>query len=242
MNAGKTVAAGSPLREAIILAGGFGTRLRSVVADVPKPLAPVAGEPFLLRLLRHLASKGMQRVILSVGYLADQIEAAAGDSYAGMDILYSREDAPLGTGGAMRQAMSLLTSERALILNGDTFLDVDAAAMDQLWQDTGHPVIAVRQVPDTGRYGRIGLDGSRIVSFGDKVAGMGLINAGVYLFPADLFAGFDLASPFSVEADFLAHEVHRRDFAGLCCDGYFIDIGVPEDFARAQTELPGRMA
>ena len=122
------------MREAVILAGGFGTRLRSAVPDLPKAMAPVAGKPFLEILLAHLEKKGIRHVILSVGYLAEIIESHFGDSFASLHISYAYEDEPLGTGGALRFAMRQCREDVVLALNGDTFLDVDLEQAGQDWR------------------------------------------------------------------------------------------------------------
>jgi D-glycero-alpha-D-manno-heptose 1-phosphate guanylyltransferase len=226
--------------EAIVLAGGLGTRLRSAVPDCPKPLAPVAGRPFLDYLLGHLEHVGARHLILSIGYLGEQIEARYGDRFGSATISYSREAAPLGTGGALRQALACSTGAYTLALNGDTLLECDpwpfivatARANKQLG-------IITREVSDTQRYGRCELSNEVVVGFGQtERAGPGLINAGVYCLRHDLFEGHDLPDRFSFEHDFIAPQLARLKPYGTCVRGYFIDIGVPDDFDRAQRELP----
>jgi len=224
--------------EAVVLAGGLGTRLRALVPDVPKPMAPVAGRPFLEILLAHLARKRFDRVVLSVGYLADTILQHFGDSYAGMEILYEVESQPLGTGGALRQALRRCESDRVFVFNGDTFLDLEVEEAWRVGAAERQPVIVARTVPDTSRFGVVELDGHRVTGFRERgTHHPGLINAGSYLLPRDIFEGETLPDAFSLERDFLPAAVKRRDFLVFVTRGSFIDIGVPEDYQRAQTQL-----
>jgi D-glycero-alpha-D-manno-heptose 1-phosphate guanylyltransferase len=224
--------------EAIVLAGGFGTRLQQVVADVPKPMAPIAGRPFLEILLGSLARKGFARVVLSLGFMAEKISDHFGARFAGMDIAYVVEDTPLGTGGATRLAATACTQDHVFVFNGDTYLDLEVGRVEQRWQAKRHPIVVGRQVPDTLRYGRLVVDGDRISSFAEKgIAGSGLINAGCYVLATDSLARFPLGQPFSLETDYLVPEVARATVEVFVTDGMFIDIGIPEDYARAQTPL-----
>jgi len=227
--------------EAIILAGGFGTRLASVVADVPKPMAPVAGRAFLYYLLDALQAQGVGRVILAVHHLADTI-AAVGPAYRGMRLEYLREGTPLGTGGAIRQAISRIEGEDALVLNGDTYLDIDyQAVLGHRRATSADLVLAVRPVADGARYSLVEADADGLVTgfLPTGAAGRpGLIGAGVYALRRGLFETFDLPAAFSFEADVLARLTGNLRVQTYRCDGYFIDIGVPEDYRRAQTELP----
>ena len=159
------------MREAVILAGGFGTRLRSAVPDLPKAMAPVAGKPFLEILLAHLEKKGIRHVILSVGYLAEIIESHFGDSFASLHISYAYEDEPLGTGGALRFAMRQCREDVVLALNGDTFLDVDLEQAGQDWRHHRAPILFGVQSDDTARYGSLLTDGRRVTGFLEKGRG-----------------------------------------------------------------------
>ncbi|MEG6512209.1 nucleotidyltransferase family protein [Desulforamulus ruminis] len=226
--------------EAIILAGGFGTRLRQVVPDLPKPMAPVAGRPFLDILLTSLSRKGFQRVVLSLGYMADKIVSHFGPQFTGMELVYEIEQTPLGTGGAVRQSIRRCYTDHVFVFNGDTFLDLEVADVEAHWQAHCKPIIVAREVPDSGRYGRLEKSDGRVIGFSEKgVHGPGLINAGCYVLPTKILDGFALGQPFSLEADFLAKTVQFQQFDLFVTSGHFIDIGVPEDYARAQTELLG---
>jgi len=224
--------------EAIVLAGGFGTRLKQVVPNLPKPMAPVAGRPFLEILLTSMARKGFRRVVLSLGYMADKVVTHFGDRFAGMELVYEIEQTPLGTGGAVRKAMSRCIADHVFVLNGDTYLDLEVADVEAHWQTHRSPIIVACEVPDTARYGRLDADNSRVFGFSEKgVTGSGLINAGCYVLPADILDGFALDQPFSLETDFLAKAVKSQRFDLFVSKGHFIDIGVPEDYTRAQTDL-----
>lgn len=226
--------------EAIVLAGGFGTRLRQLVADVPKPMAPIAGRPFLEILLNSLARKGFKRAILSLGFMADKISGHFGPRFAGLDLVYVVEDQPLGTGGGVRLAMAQSVADHVFVFNGDTFLDLEVDQVERQWQTRQRPLIVGREVPDTARYGRLLASGGVATGFTEKgIAGPGLINAGCYVFKRGQLDAFAVGKAFSLEADFLARAVTQNDFDVFVTSGQFIDIGVPEDFLRAQTELAG---
>lgn len=227
--------------EAIVLSGGFGTRLRQVVADVPKPMAPVAGRPFLEILLGSLAQKGFSRVVLSLGFMAEKISGHFGSQFAGLDLAYVVEDAPLGTGGATRLAIEACNQDHVFVFNGDTYLDLEVELLEQQWQAKRHPIVVGREVPDTSRYGRLVVDGGCITVFAEKgIAGPGLINAGCYVLASDALARFPLNQPFSIEMDYLVPEVARARVEVSVTKGMFIDIGVPDDYARAQSMLADR--
>mgnify|MGYP000739359097 CR=1 FL=1 len=224
--------------EAIVLAGGFGTRLQQVVSDLPKPMAPVAGKPFLEILLSELSKKGFKRIILSVGYMADKIISYFGDEFKGVELVYEIEDRPLGTGGAVKQALQHCKTDHVFVFNGDTYLDLDVDAAELKWQKNKAMLIVAKEVSDTARYGRIVFEGDRIVGFSEKgVEGSGLINAGCYILPVSVLDDFELGSPFSLEVDFFAKVVQQQRIDVFVTNGHFIDIGIPEDYFRAQVEL-----
>lgn len=225
--------------DAVVLAGGLGTRLRSVIHDLPKPMAPVAGRPFLEILLTTLAAKGVDHVVLSVGYRAQDIIDHFGHAFGGITISYAIESEPLGTGGALKLALKQCRQDPVLVLNGDTFLDFDLPGLLALWSASEAPIVVVgRHVDDTGRFGRLGLVGDRITEFAEKGrSGPGLINAGAYLVLRDLLDRFEESARFSLESDFFVPEVRQRKIRVMPCDAMFIDIGVPEDYALAQVQL-----
>ncbi len=226
--------------EAIVLAGGFGTRLREVISDVPKPMAPVAGRPFLEILLSMLAKKGFKLVVLSLGFMSDKIIQNFGDNYQGMHLVYEVELQPLGTGGAIRAALTQCQADHVFIFNGDTYLDLEVDALEQLWQQSQSPAIVVREVADTERFGRVEIHEGRINAFLEKgVTGLGLINAGCYVLPKNALDDFPLGQTFSLETEFFIKQLQDIRFNGFVTQGRFIDIGVPDDYALAQTELAG---
>ena len=228
------------LREAIILAGGFGTRLSHVVSDVPKPMAPVYGKPFLTYLLDRLIDAGIRRVILATGYKHECIESYFGPSYRGTEIVYSQETTPLFTGGAIRKAAEQIQSEDFVVLNGDTLFDIDFAKLYDF--HTKHHAklsIALRQVADTSRYGSVTCTNDHIVSFSEKAesVGAGDINGGIYMINRSWLLNQDLPSKFSFEKELMQPMAGDPSCYGLSFNTYFIDIGVPEDYYRAQEEF-----
>lgn len=223
--------------EAIILAGGLGTRLRNVVPNLPKPMAPVAGRPFLELLLRLLKSKGVTRTILSIGYMAEAVVRYFDEHPVGVDLVYEIESRPLGTGGAIVAALQRVTNDHVFVFNGDTYLDLELDMVRSMWPGDRTPIVVARQVPDGSRYGKVKCVGGRIGRFlGTGHSGPGIINAGCYLLPAELFAGTDLPESFSFEQDFLMRRV-PLSVRVFVTNGQFIDIGVPSDYLRAQSTL-----
>jgi D-glycero-alpha-D-manno-heptose 1-phosphate guanylyltransferase len=229
-------------RTAIILAGGMGTRLQTVIRDLPKPMAPVAGEPFLSHQLNYLKHYGIQHVILSVGYMADKIQAFYQDHYRGLRLSYVREDTPLGTGGGIRLAMFLCQDQPVLVLNGDSFFDVD---LDQFYRSydslEADFLLALRRVSDASRYGTVETGpGDRIISFREKsgLSEEGRINGGVYLLHKTLYLENTPADrAFSIEKDFFETRLSLHSVKGCEFRGYFIDIGIPDDYAKAQNDF-----
>jgi D-glycero-alpha-D-manno-heptose 1-phosphate guanylyltransferase len=222
--------------EAIVLAGGFGTRLRSVVSDVPKPIVPVAGRPFLAWMLDSLAAQGLRRVVLATGHMADKVQAAIGARWHGMDIAYSVERQPLGTGGALKLAASQLHGDAAHVLNGDTYLRYSLSGLEDAAQ-AGHAPIAVAlaQVPDVARYGAVAVHDGRITTFHEKGGqGPGLVNAGSYYLSAAALQTLPGQAVFSFETEVLRAQAAAGCLAAFTQTREFIDIGVPEDFVRAQ--------
>jgi D-glycero-alpha-D-manno-heptose 1-phosphate guanylyltransferase len=234
------------MREAVVLAGGLGTRLRSAVGGLPKSLAPVGGRPFLDWLLQALAREGFGHVVLSLGYRAEAItqHLHATGSVPGLDISHAVEQEPLGTGGAIRQSLAHVRGKQAFVLNGDTLVQADFAAMEAASeQHRARLVMALKAVDDVARYGAVRLSGDHIAAFVEKGGpGPGLINAGIYLARRDLFEGFSLPDRFSFEQDFVAPNLSELQPVACVTEGYFIDIGVPEDYVRAQTEIPALFA
>ncbi|MBA3832259.1 MAG: NTP transferase domain-containing protein [Chthoniobacterales bacterium] len=234
----------APAVGAFVLCGGLGTRLRSVLSDRPKSLASVAGVPFLRILVERIRSQGIREIVLGTGHLAGQIEEHFGDGHdLGLTIRYSREQAPLGTGGAVKLAQTML-SDPALILNGDSYVEWDLAGMLQ-FADTQKAdlVMALQSVADVSRYGNVMLaDNGRIIQFIEKGlnSGPGLINAGVYLLRKAIVRELPKDKAVSLERDIFPRLLSRRVY-GLVSEGPFIDIGLPDDLERAQTLLAGKL-
>jgi D-glycero-alpha-D-manno-heptose 1-phosphate guanylyltransferase len=226
------------MRDAIILAGGIGTRLKAVVPDLPKPMAPIGDRPFLEILLAFLDRNQFNRVVLSLGYKANLIVDYFGSHFGDMDLIYEIEHTALGTGGALQTSMAHCISDHVFIFNGDTYLDLEVQKAEEQWQTYRLPMVIAREVSDTTRYGRLVTAGDIIIDFMEKgIGGPGLINAGCYIFPRTITAEFPLMKSFSLEKDFLAPAVKKISIQFFQSRGKFIDIGIPEDYAKAQHEL-----
>lgn len=229
------------IRSAIILAGGFGTRLQSVVSDVPKPMAPINNIPFLNYQLNYLKHYGIDHAVLSVGYLHEKITSYYKNSFNGMRISYVIEDTPLGTGGGIRKALELYEDQHVLALNGDSFFDVNLHEFNDLHNNAASQIsLALRKVNDAARYGTIELKGDRIISFKEKngESKPGLINGGVYILNRELFLHHTKPNiNFSIEKDFFETNLKTMMISGFEFNGYFIDIGIPEDYTKAQHDF-----
>ncbi len=225
--------------EAIILAGGKGTRLSTVVPNLPKPLAPIAGQPFLNYLLRQLGRQEIRKVYLSVGYLWERVRETYGNRFENIDLVYVVESSPLGTGGAVREALGQTNGSNIFVLNGDTFSDISLSNMGELHaRNGGKLTMALSHVPNASRYGGVQVENGIVTGFLEKgISGPGYINAGCYLLSRSIFDRTILPSTFSLESDFLIPNLDSLRPMAFFSDGYFIDIGVPEDYARAEIEL-----
>ena len=226
------------IMEAIVLAGGLGTRLQSVVADVPKCMAPVAGKPFLYYLLTTLETAGFQHIILALGYKHETIETWLEGFKTSMNITSVIEDTPLGTGGGVRLALSKATQSSVFIFNGDSYLRLDYQSLLKCHIDKkALATLALKQMFRFDRYGKVEIDDkARIVRFGEKqYCDAGFINGGVYVLNRNALEKFP--EKFSLEKDFFEPEVSKGKLAGFPTNGYFIDIGIPEDYLRAQNDF-----
>ena len=227
--------------EAIILAGGLGSRLRAAVPDLPKPMAPIHGRPFLEYLCDYWAGQGVSRFILSVGYKRDIIEEHFGARYKGTEVDYAVEGQPLGTGGGLLLALKQLRRTGPfLIMNGDTFFEVDLTPMRRYHlEKSAELTIALREVEANSRYGSVGIDKEgKITTFDNRArtSGRALINGGVYLAEKSAFTGMALESdaPVSIEDQLYPRMLTEgRRLYGFPSSGRFIDIGIPEDYRRA---------
>ena len=233
--------------EAILLCGGLGTRLRSVVSDRPKPMADIAGKPFLHYLVKMLSESGVRHLIFALGYMGEQIEAyfQSGEEY-GLSISYSYEDSPLGTGGAIRNALSKVSGENVLVLNADTYFrtDYESLLREQLKNKVAM-TIASRKIEDISRYGAILKDESgRILRWNEKMSSdqvealrPGEINGGIYVMQKSLIEKIPEGKQ-SLENDcipaWLKDGVYLQ---AILSDGYFMDIGIPEDYAQFRKDI-----
>lgn len=229
--------------DVVILAGGLGTRLRSVVSDVPKCMAPVGGRPFLDWILKWTGLFDVNRIVLSLGYMSnvvtDWIESEHRFSHVPIDWVI--EETPLGTGGGIRLALSKTTTGHAVVLNGDTFFDVNLDALSAYSETSCSPVtVALKPMTDFERYGSVILDGNgRITSFNEKgYCEKGLINGGVYCIDTSCGLLTDKPEKFSFEKEVLEPLSGKGFLSGFVSDGAFIDIGIPEDWELAQTFIP----
>jgi D-glycero-alpha-D-manno-heptose 1-phosphate guanylyltransferase len=225
--------------EAIILAGGLGTRLASRLNQIPKSMAPVAGRPFLEIVLDRLIGSGCSHIILSVGHLRDVILQRFGNQYRGVPIDYATEESPLGTGGAIRMALNLAHEPSVLVLNGDTYLEADLSELFRFHRSLGSSLsVAVVRVDNIGRYGGVLIQDHLITGFFEKGrTGPGWINGGLYVINKNFPWHWDLPTRFSFETDVLEPFISEIRPAAFRFDGYFLDIGIPEDLDRAQLEL-----
>lgn len=228
--------------QAIVLVGGFGTRLRSIITDLPKPMAPIQDKPFLAHLLIYLKRQGITKVIFPVHYLGEKISDYFQTNFAGIAIQYVYEKQALGTGGAIVNALTSLQNQQEpfFVLNGDTFVQLDYHAMYlQHLNEKTQITMALREVDDCFRYGKVITEENKVIAFHEKgEQGAGLINAGVYLINPNLFLPYSLPMHFSFEKDFILPHLVQLEPRAFMSDDYFIDIGIPEDYARAVRDLP----
>ena len=230
---------------AIVLAGGLGTRLRSVISDMPKPMAPVCGKPFLHFIFLYLQKQCITDVVLSVGYRSETIQEFFGSKYADINIRYAIENEPLGTGGGIAQAMAMIDSD-AFVLNGDTFFDVDLSGLYEFYQKGNCDIaLALKRMYHFDRYGTVEVGNQdRVLQFHEKqYRTEGLINGGVYVLSKYLFKKVEeieespLPQKFSFEKDILEKHLLPLHYHGKEFKGYFIDIGIPEDYQKAQEDF-----
>ena len=229
-----------PIKECIILAGGLGTRLRSEVADLPKCMAPVAGKPFLHWVIAHLTAQKITSFVLSLGYMHEIIEEYIQKNYPQLQVKFSVENEPLGTGGAIKKALGLCEEENVLIVNGDTLFETDNNALwEQHIKNNSACTLALKPMQNFERYGAVAVnEKSTITAFQEKkYMAQGLINGGVYLINRNAFNEINFPEKFSFENDFLEKFLEPLTMIGVEDDGYFIDIGIPEDFKKANQEL-----
>lgn len=226
------------MKEAIILAGGLGTRLAKTVKDRQKVMAPVGGRPFLDYVLLYLKEQGFSKIILAVAFHNEQIREYYGTCFEGIEISYSVEKEPLGTGGAIKQALQFSSQSYVAVINGDTFFKIDFDALYNLAKEkNAHIVLAAKEMPDCTRHSTLEIgNNSRILQFSEKKEnGKGYINGGAYVIRKDIFEKCP-DGKFSFEKELL--EKMKDGLYAVKSDSYFIDMGVPEAYFRANTEIP----
>jgi len=228
------------IKEAIILAGGFGTRLRDAIPDLPKCMAPVNGRPFLFYVINYLRSQGIEKFIFSLGYKHEIIEAYLNAEFPTLDFQCLIEKEPLGTGGAILASCYKTSEQTVLVLNGDTIfkVDLEKAFANHVKHDSDCTLL-LKPMDDFDRYGVVELnEDDSIKSFKEKkFYKNGLINGGVYILNTEQFLAEELPGKFSFEKDYLEKYFATRRIYGSVQDEYFIDIGIPEDYFRVQQEL-----
>jgi len=225
--------------EAIVLAGGKGARLGELSRETPKPMLPVGDKPFLEYILDYLYQEGVTHIVLSVGYLARKIIGYFGDNYKGVPITYSIETEPMGTGGAIRVSMEFAKEDEVIVLNGDTFFQINLnSVLDKHRHKGALLTMVLRYVDNCSRYGVALLEGDKVVGFKEKSAGgEALVNGGVYI--VNRHAALELmpVKSHSFEIDFLPSMLSKDKVYAVINDEYFIDIGIPDDYQRARNEM-----
>jgi D-glycero-alpha-D-manno-heptose 1-phosphate guanylyltransferase len=228
------------MNEAIVLAGGLGTRLRSEVPDLPKCMAPVAGKPFLDHVIEHYLDAGIHRFVFALGYMHETVLDHLATRWIGLDYDYCIEEKPLGTGGAVLLASHKTKGAEFFVLNGDTLFKIDA--LNQLAfhkSKDGAITIAAKPMHQFDRYGTVTVnDDGSVKSFDEKKYCIsGLINGGVYVVNKSWLQSLKLPIKHSFEKDVMEAYVDGGKIFAMVCDEYFIDIGIPEDFKKANLDL-----
>ena len=226
--------------DAIILTGGKGTRLKSKIKDIPKTMADINGIPFLEYTLNWLNRERIENVILAVGYKKEYIKNYFGEGYKGIKIIYSEEDEPLGTGGAIKKALERSSNNNIIVMNGDVLARVNLLEMYKKHIKTNATMsIAIKEMKDINRFGTVKIrNDNRIIEFNEKkFSSRGYINAGVYIMKKDIFNNKINQKSFSLEDEYLAKYVAVDKIYAYKYDGNFIDIGVPEDYEKVKEIL-----
>jgi D-glycero-alpha-D-manno-heptose 1-phosphate guanylyltransferase len=225
---------------AIILAGGLGTRLRSVVSDLPKCMAPVNQKPFLDYVIEYLQQQGITHFIFSVGYKAASIIQHIHANYPDLKTSFAIEESPLGTGGAILYACQYATESNVIIVNGDTIFKANLQTLvDTHINNHSECTLSLKPMHHFERYGVVTTnEQNQITGFKEKqYYESGMINGGVYVLNIPKFKAHELPTIFSFEKNYLETHYAKGSFYGYISEGYFIDIGIPEDFSKAQYEL-----
>jgi D-glycero-alpha-D-manno-heptose 1-phosphate guanylyltransferase len=227
------------ITEAIVLAGGLGTRLQSEVPDLPKSLVPIAGKPFLAYLLDYAKKQGIGKFIFALGHKSSAIESFVKQYLPEGSYVFSVEGEPLGTGGAVYQACEKVSTPNVIVLNADTYFGISFLNLSIIHEPRKAAcTIALKPMNSANRYGSVDVYKQVITGFSEKRQNSsGLINGGVYALSIPSFSQKSFPRSFSFEKDYLEKEVSTHQILGMVSDAYFIDIGIPEEYQRAQTEL-----
>jgi len=222
----------------LILAGGFGTRLKNIINDKPKPMAPINNIPFLEYQILQLKRYNLPNIVLCIGYLGDKIREYFGDgSKWNVNILYSHEKEPMGTGGALKNAEALISEDNFLAMNGDSFFDINLTELISLHiEKKALCTIALLKIENTKRYGTVQINGENKIKFfreKDETSKSGLINGGIYVFNKQIFKSIPENRKVSLEKEIFPNIIGREIY-GLVADDFFIDIGTPEEYEKVQ--------
>ncbi len=225
--------------ELILLAGGLGTRLRSAVPNLPKCMAPVNGKPFIHYVIEHFKKQGVTNFIFSLGYMHEAFEQFLTENFTNLNYTIVIEDEPLGTGGAILNCMPFVTHDNVIVTNADTLFKADIKELATAHNDSKAMCsLALKPMNNFNRYGTVTLENNTIVSFNEKQqCDYGLINGGIYCLNKSSFLLYSLPQKFSFEKEFLEKYVDEKKFTGVVADNYFIDIGIPQDYSKAQTDF-----
>ena len=224
--------------EAIVLAGGLGTRLKKIVPNLPKPMADINGKPFLEIILQKLSIQGFKRIILSTCYKSKIIEDYFGRKFKDMEIIYSVEEKPLGTGGAIKKSLEMCNLSNIFIFNGDTYLEIDFNQLNKFMKKDNRNILVCTEVKDVSRYGSVIINEGHIIELKEKNnSGKGFINAGCYVLRKDIFHDYNETYNFNFEKEFLQKLIKNKDIIPYEVNGMFIDIGIPEDYLKAKKYL-----
>lgn len=227
--------------QAILLAGGLGTRLRAVVSDRPKPMALIGDKPFMEYVVHELSLHGITNIIFAVGYKGSMVEEYFKDgSGFGVSVSYAYEEELLGTAGAIKNAGQYVTDDQFFVLNADTFYQMDYGRLAKVMEEGSLDMaLVLREVPDISRYGAAVLENGRLTGFNEKSEEKrpGTINGGVYLMKRELLSRIP-AGKVSLEQEMIPEWMKAgAALGGIVNDGYFIDIGVPEDYYKFQSDV-----
>jgi D-glycero-alpha-D-manno-heptose 1-phosphate guanylyltransferase len=227
------------IREAIVLAGGLGTRLREAIGEFPKPLAPINNEPFLTHVFKYLQKNGINKVVLSVGYKWELIEEQYGSQWNDIEIEYAVEEERLGTGGAIKLAMSKIKGEDFYVLNGDTLFDINLLTLEHFHiSNNAQCTLGLKDLYRVSRYGSVELSNNRILNFQEKqYRERSLINGGIYCLNKSILNDFPDSDIFSFESDYLEKDTNQKAIFGKLFNEYFIDIGIPEDYKAFENKV-----